>query len=147
MKLQTNFGRCVMKSFVSARSFALLCVLFSAMGGATSARALPPAGAGVLPGPGHSAAMRATATSMSHFTGSLSSSISLHPGARDLHPELQTAGPQSGRGAVLQRAARPAEFHANGLQQVSDMEEPSWLFVLGTCLLGFAAALFRKMKV
>ena len=31
-------------------------------------------------------------------------------------------------------------------EQDVSIGEPSWLFLLGTCLLGFAAALFHKMR-
>lgn len=31
-------------------------------------------------------------------------------------------------------------------EEGSSIGEPSWLFLLGTCLLGSAAALFRKMR-
>jgi hypothetical protein len=65
---------------------------------------------------------------------------------RGVRPALETPGQKSLRATVLPRTARAAEFQTDGLQKVLEMEEPSWLLVLGTCLLGSAAALFRKMK-
>lgn len=58
-----------------------------------------------------------------------------------VHQGLKATGRQAVQGAVLQRAARSAEF-----EEASGVEEPSLLLVLGTCLLASAAALFRKMK-
>jgi hypothetical protein len=63
-----------------------------------------------------------------------------------VRPALETPVLKSVKATVLQRTARAAVFQTDALQKVLDMEEPSWLLVLGTCLLGSAAALFRKMK-
>ena len=155
-----------MKFLARARSLALICALFSAMGSTSSASNAMPSAANLLSASTRSVTMRAvprgvqpidfhgaTDSRVSRLTANLSGIYPVLPMGRlpaavtlNVHQGLTPAGRQSVKGAALQRAARSADFHVIGLQKASDIEESSWLIVLGTCLLGSAAALFRKMN-
>jgi hypothetical protein len=64
-----------------------------------------------------------------------------------VRPHSSQSTPTNGLGATLLREPRQGTVLSFVLgEQDSSIGEPSWLFLLGTCLLGSAAALFHKMR-
>jgi hypothetical protein len=62
-------------------------------------------------------------------------------------PNGSHSTPTNDAGATLLRESRQGTALSFVLgEQDSSIGEPSWLFLLGTCLLGSAAALFHKMR-
>jgi hypothetical protein len=62
-------------------------------------------------------------------------------------PHSSQSTPTNDAGTTLLREPRQGTVLSFVLrEQDSSIGEPSWLFLLGTCLLGFAAALFHKMR-
>ena len=130
-----------MKSHIPALSVALLCTVFLIPGSAA-----PLTGSAAA---AHSPAMQAIAIPASAALlvweapaaqpVSPMSLLAITPVG--LHPNIQKSG-----STPLGRRARAAEFDTGRLTRMAELEEPSWLLVLSTCLLASAAALFRRMN-
>jgi hypothetical protein len=64
-----------------------------------------------------------------------------------VRPHSSQSTPTNDAGTTLLREPRQGTVLSFVLgEQDSSIGEPSWLFLLGTCLLGSAAALFHKMR-
>ncbi len=143
-----------MKFFASIRPLPLVCALFLGIGSPSHASASMPSTAGLLAASTDSVIMRAVLRAVPQ---SLSPELRIARAVlpiRELRPLLTRGVPdglksqerQSVQGAVLRRTAQSAAFQSGVHGKFSGIEEPSYLIVLGTCLLGSAAALFRKMN-
>jgi hypothetical protein len=147
-------SRCAMKFFASIRPLPLVCALFLGIGSPSYAGASMPSAAGLLAASTDSVIMKAVLRAVPQ---SLSPELRIARAVlpmRELRPlltrsvprGLKSEGRQSVQGAVLRRTAQSAAFQSGAYGKFSGIEESSYLIVLGTCLLGSAAALFRKMN-
>lgn len=116
----------------------VLCVL-CALIGVYPAKALPP--------PIHHSWLPELARK-SPFLRSQSNGQSPEIGSKAAaRPQSNQATATNGVSAALLREPRQGTVLSFMLgEQDSSIGEPSWLFLLGTCLLGSAAALFHKMR-